>query len=212
MTRALQACVAPLSLCTLGVTVLYLVMGNLGSHVAPGGAAVLGDSSIMDDKGHGTCETPAKPDSDLRWGVPHSLADKISCFTRRFAENAGYWESTTFLQTEGTGAEVTFYDSVTARPLFVAPRGRTWGEFVAESRAHGWPSFRDDEVVWDNVRVLKHSGETVSTTGTHLGHNLPDRKGNRYCINIASIASKPPSSLGTSEGTPTDPGAADELR
>lgn len=26
-----------------------------------------------------------------------------------------------------------------------------------------WPSFRDEEVVWDNVRVLKSSGETVST-------------------------------------------------
>lgn len=40
------------------------------------------------------------------------------------------------------------------------------------------------QVVWDNVRVLKGSGETVSVDGTHLGHNLPDRKGNRYCINL----------------------------
>lgn len=32
----------------------------------------------------------------------------------------------------------------------------------------GWPSFRDQEVVWENVRVLK-DGETVSLTGTHLG-------------------------------------------
>jgi hypothetical protein len=27
------------------------------------------------------------------------------------------------------------------------------------------------EVVWENVRVLGN-GETVSTAGTHLGHNL----------------------------------------
>lgn len=38
--------------------------------------------------------------------------------------------------------------------------------FVDDS---GWPSFRDQEVVWDNVRVLKNSGETVSVDGTHLG-------------------------------------------
>lgn len=55
----------------------------------------------------------------------------------------------------------------------------------------GWPSFRDNEVVWDNVRVLKNSGETVSADGTHLGHNLPDRKGNRYCINLVSVAGSP---------------------
>jgi hypothetical protein len=33
----------------------------------------------------------------------------------------------------------------------------------------GWPSFRDQEVVWENVRVLRSSGETVSASGTHLG-------------------------------------------
>ena len=43
---------------------------------------------------------------------------------------------------------------------------------------HGWPSFRDQEVVWENVRAL-NDGETVSLTGTHLGHNLPDSSGNR---------------------------------
>ena len=35
------------------------------------------------------------------------------------------------------------------------------------------------QVVWDNVRALG-DGETVSLTGTHLGHNLPDQKGNRF--------------------------------
>jgi len=34
-------------------------------------------------------------------------------------------------------------------------------------------------------------GETVSVDGTHLGHNLPDRKGRRYCINLVSIAGRP---------------------
>ena len=71
-------------------------------------------------------------------------------------------------------------------------------EFLKESRAHGWPSFRgtlllsggrgrqrlcrqmkvshsvaflDEEVHWENVRVLPN-GEAVSPDGTHLGHNL----------------------------------------
>jgi peptide methionine sulfoxide reductase MsrB len=33
--------------------------------------------------------------------------------------------------------------------------------------------------------------ETVSLDGTHLGHNLPDKKGNRYCINIVCVAGNP---------------------
>jgi len=46
------------------------------------------------------------------------------------------------------------------------------------------------QVVWENVRCLKN-GETVSVDGTHLGHNLPDRNGNRYCINLVSVAGYP---------------------
>ena len=34
-------------------------------------------------------------------------------------------------------------------------------------------------------------GEAVSVDGTHLGHNLPDGKGNRYCINLVSVAGRP---------------------
>ena len=67
----------------------------------------------------------------------------------------------------------TFFDSITGKPLFKAPLGRSLEEFVLESQKHGWPSFRDDEVIWENVRVLE-DGETVSLDGTHLGHNLPD--------------------------------------
>ena len=80
-----------------------------------------------------------------------------------------------------------FYDSNTGKLLFTAPIGRSWDDFLDESRHHGWPSFRDDEVNWDHVRVLP-SGETVSVDGTHLGHNIPDQKGRRYCINLVSVA------------------------
>ena len=36
------------------------------------------------------------------------------------------------------------------------------------------------QVVWENVRCLEN-GETVSLAGTHLGHNIPDKNGNR-CV------------------------------
>ena len=67
---------------------------------------------------------------------------------------------------------------------------------MQESINHGWPSFRDEEVVWDNVRVIPGHNEVnifykifqvVSLTGVHLGHNIPDNK-NRYCINLATIS------------------------
>ena len=158
------------------------------------GPLVYGDDSIMSQKEHGTTSSPVQ--ADLRYGVSNKLADKISSYNRVFAEMGGYFEGTSFEKdvrsiVSSTGGPVTFYDSVSGQPLFVAPKSRSVDEFIAESKVHGWPSFRDDEVVWDSVRVLKSSGETVSIVGTHLGHNLPDGVGNRYCINLVSIAGNP---------------------
>ena len=45
-------------------------------------------------------------------------------------------------------------------------------------------------MIWDFVRILPN-GEAITTDGTHLGHNLPDGSGNRYCINLVSVAGKP---------------------
>ena len=127
---------------------------------------------------------------NLRWNCDSETADSVCCFNRHYAEHSGYFTKTTFLDDNKDAKEITFYDSVTSKPLYIAPRGRTWKEFVIESRAHGWPSFRDEEVVWENVRCLQN-GESVSLTGTHLGHNIPDEKGNRYCINLVSVAGNP---------------------
>ena len=143
----------------------------------------------MSQKEHGTCVAPVQ--ENLLFGSDFETADRICCFNRRFAEYSGYafGGKRTFLQElhNMEGSEKTFYDSVTGKPLFVAPRGRTVDEFIAESKAHGWPSFRDEEVVWENMVVMP-DGESVSADGTHLGHNLPDGKGNRYCINLVSIS------------------------
>ena len=155
-----------------------------------GGKLRFGDESIMDQKDHGTSAVPVQ--ENLRYGVSRKLADKISNYNRRFAELGGYFQDTSFEDVvRAANGPVTFFDSNTGKPLFQAPIGRSVDEFIDESKVHGWPSFRDNEVVWDNVRVLKNSGETVSVDGTHLGHNLPDRKGNRYCINLVSVAGSP---------------------
>ena len=122
---------------------------------------------VMSAKAHGTCETPVM--KNLRWNCDYSTADRICCYNRHYAEHSGYWLSTNFLkEVNADSGEITFYDSVSGKPLFIAPRGRTFKDFIDESRSHGWPSFRDQEVVWDNVRCLDN-GEAVSLVGTHLG-------------------------------------------
>ncbi|CBY21136.1 unnamed protein product [Oikopleura dioica] len=148
-----------------------------------------GPESIMARKAHGTC--PKGVQLNLRWGCDQTLGDRITCYNRHFAENFGYWLDTDFYDYAIKQSEpITFYDSVTGKPLFNGPVGRTMSGFLKESQDHGWPSFRDEEVVWENVRCLEN-GETVSLDGSHLGHNLPDNRGNRYCINLVSVAGKP---------------------
>lgn len=151
---------------------------------------VMGDESLMSQKAHGTSAVPVQ--KNLRWNCDESTADNICNYNRHYAERAGYWErSTTFLKEESAASgEIIFYDSNTGKPLFTGPVDRTYDEFVIESKQHGWPSFRDQEVNWDFVRVLPN-GECISVDGTHLGHNLPDRSGNRYCINLVSVAGSP---------------------
>jgi hypothetical protein len=130
------------SFCSGILLLLALLLGTaVGSKCDS--PCVPGDDSIMRPKEHGTSHTPVQ--TELRWGCDNALADRICNYNRHFAENSGYWEdSTSFLADEsGDDGTVTFYDSNTGAPLFTAPVGRTWLEFVTESRKHGWPSFRD---------------------------------------------------------------------
>ena len=143
-------------------------------------------------KTHGTTEKAVM--TPLRFGVDWDAADRICSFNRHSAECSGYaWHSNLTWVNECNdmeGEAMTYYDSVSGKPLFVAPKGRTMEQFMKESKSHGWPSFRDDEVVWENMRCLP-DGEAVSIDGTHLGHDIPDSKGNRYCINLVSVAGNP---------------------
>jgi hypothetical protein len=136
--------------------------------------------------------------SNLRWGADRQTADRICNFNRHYAEHSGYFEQTDLVKDAKGQSEISFYDSNTGDLLFTAPKGRTMEEFLVESRAHGWPSFRgtillfclsphllfqtsrlmrfnvlnaDAEVNWEKVRILP-DGEIVSLAGTHLGHNL----------------------------------------
>eukprot|EP00930_Biecheleria_cincta_P079674 TRINITY_DN6759_c0_g1_i2.p1 TRINITY_DN6759_c0_g1~~TRINITY_DN6759_c0_g1_i2.p1 ORF type:complete len:256 (+),score=39.38 TRINITY_DN6759_c0_g1_i2:58-825(+) len=111
-----------------------------------------------------------------------------------WAEHRGFFDKQLkfFEQLESSGlsaGEITFYDSQCGIPLFVAPRGRSYEAFKKESVDHGWPSFREEEVVKENVIVeAGYNGELYSRCRTHLGHNLPDSEGNRHCINLMCIA------------------------
>merc|ERR1712070_1236925 len=144
----------------------------------------------MSPKSHGTTAVPVQ--KNLRWGVDRDTADRICSFNRHYAEYAGYWKKTNFLSEVKQDGETTYYDSVSGKPLFVAPRGRTFEAFLKD-------------------------GEAISVDGTHLGHNLPDRNGNRYCINLVSVAGNPveqdtpepailskPENLPTAEAMPMD--------
>lgn len=149
---------------------------------------ILCDEEVMSQKGHGTSEKPVM--KDLKWNCDYDTADRVCNFNRHYAEHAGYWQTTDFLEQVSKTEPTKYYDAVTGYHLFTAPVGRTMEAFLQESLSHGWPSFRDDEVNWEYVRCLEN-GECVSTTGTHLGHNLPDRTGNRYCINLVCVAGQP---------------------
>ena len=133
--------------------------------------------------------------SNLRFGaqalVDAGFADVCCKVPQHYAEPAGSLNRVAFWKEVEDGSQVvTFYDAQCGIPLFKAPRGRSMAEFRAESQRHGWPSFREDELVKKNIEI-KEGGEVVSKCGTHLGHNLPDGKGNRYCIDLLCIAGNP---------------------
>ena len=111
----------------------------------------------------------------LRWASDPETADHICCQQHHFAEFAGYWETTSFPRQLPAGeSRITFYDVTTHRPLYVAPVGRSWDEFYVESQHHGWPSFRDEEVVHENVFVAD-DGDILSVNGTRRGLSASGR-------------------------------------
>ena len=97
------------------------------------------DESAMNQKSHGTSEKPVQ--EDLRWKCDNQTADRICNFNRHYAEYAGYWQTTEFLnyvkEDYKDGEPLNFYDSVTGHLLFKAPVGRSMSDFLKESASHG---------------------------------------------------------------------------
>ena len=92
--------------------------------------------SVMAPKAHGTCPAPVQ--KDLRWGCDWDTADRICCFNRHYAEHSGYWVGIdAFKEEMEKGQEITFFDSVTGKPLFVAPKVRV-GPPVMQRPCHLW--------------------------------------------------------------------------
>ena len=82
----------------------------------------------MRSKAHGTTETAVM--NKLKWGCDWDIADRICSFNRHYAEHAGYaWGPGMTWHAEcaglSDGETITYYDSVTGKALFVAPKGRT---------------------------------------------------------------------------------------
>lgn len=72
---------------------------------------------------------------------------------------SGYFQKTSFVNdAKSNSGEINFYDSNTGKLLFTAPKGRSMEEFLAESRAHGWPSFRGKNQSFDTrMQFVFHS-------------------------------------------------------
>lgn len=165
MSMPRRAVINSASSFALGALALGSGLPASAADVQVGGSPVFAQESVMAPKAHGTSDAPVQ--KNLKWAVDQDTADRITNYNRRYAEFGGYWKQTNFLKEVSRTEPTTYYDSVTGKPLFRAPIGRSMEEFLAESNVHGWPSFRDSEVVWENTRVLR-DGETVSSTGTHV--------------------------------------------
>lgn len=135
-----------------------------------------------------------EPMENLRYGVDteFATAKEICCHNHRYAERPGFlqWSNINLFGKIDENKRTVFYDSQCGKPLFVAPVGRSFEKFREETIAHGWPSFRPEETVAENVKVLE-GGRMESVCGTHLGHNIPDSAGARYCIDLVCVAGTP---------------------
>lgn len=134
---------------------------------------------------------PHPPQEALLYGAANNYktADHICCHNTHFAESFGYFKTVSFFEQLDPNKRHVFYDSACGIPLYVAPIGRTFKEWEEESEHHGWPSFRDEEIIMKNHEI-RYGGEVRSTCGTHLGHNLPDGR-TRFCINLVCMAGSP---------------------
>ncbi|KAK3287171.1 hypothetical protein CYMTET_5301 [Cymbomonas tetramitiformis] len=124
-----------------------------------------------------------------------TLADAVCCDSlfKPYAEPRGTYarDDVALFSKMNPNGTTTFYDSVCGIPLFTAPRGRTLADFQADTEEHGWPSFRQDELIKGSSHINHETGEVLSKCGTHLGSYLPDEKGARWCLDLVCLSGSP---------------------
>jgi len=135
---------------------------------------------------------------DTPAGVPvavnatESLAAAVCCDSRMlpYAEPQFLYEAPDILLISklNQSGVTTWYDSSCGIPLFKSPVNRTFEDFQADTKEHGWPSFRAAEVVTENVVTDMETGYVTSKCGTHLGSYLPDAEGARWCIDLSCVS------------------------
>jgi len=136
-----------------------------------------------------------EPDVPVPVDPDESLAEAVCCDSRTkvFAEPQFLFEAPDVaLFSRLQDGTTVFYDSVCGVPLFRAPVNRSVEDFKADTVEHGWPSFRPEEVVHENVVTNTTTGFVYSTCGTHLGSYLPDQRGPRWCMDLSCISGSPP--------------------
>jgi len=127
--------------------------------------------------------------------IPNETQATAVCCDRRLqalAEPRFTYEAVgLFSQLDKTTGVTTFYDSVCGIPVFRAPVNRTLEEFQADTKEHGWPSFRTAEIIAENIVTHKDTTYVISKCGTHLGSFLPDEHGDRWCIDLSCVSGDP---------------------
>jgi len=160
---------------------------------------VISDTYLLQKEREETrsCSNPIQ--YPLRWGLEkipglgdETMAEAICCDTQwaPYAEPQYLYQQVNMFDTLSTDGVNTFYDPTCGIPLFKAPVGRSFEDWKSETDEHGWPSFRDAEMITNNIVV--RDNKVYSTCGTKLGDNLPDETGNRYCLDLVCLAGKEP--------------------
>jgi len=126
-------------------------------------------------------------------GDGETITEAICCDSAYagLAEPSGLFQQLQLFEKLDKTKKTTFYDPVCGLPLFTAPVGRTFEEWRAESIEHGWPSFRPEEAITENIDMRYGNNIVYSKCGTRLGDNLPDEKGDRYCLDLCCLAGNP---------------------
>merc|ERR1719499_2111964 len=93
-----------------------------------------------------TCK--GKIQDNLRWGVSklnwagdESMTQAICCDSTYagLAEPRGLFDGLKLFDNLDPNGENTFYDPVSGKALFVAPKGRSFEQWKNETAEHGWP-------------------------------------------------------------------------